>query len=291
MRSIPAAFLAALLVTAAARGAPPPAPEPACGEISGLAQLLGKRTVLVFGEMHGSRESPGFVGDVVCRALGSGLSVTLGLELLDGEAPGIATFLGSAGGEDDRRSLIAGGAWSAEYQDGRTSRAMLDLLDRVRRFRAAGKPVVVELFDRSGWRSGQERDVLMAQALAGVLESTSSDLVVVLTGNIHSRIGRGTPWDDAYQPMTFLLLGMTDWRLVALNVAHAGGAAWICNGSTPSSCGERQVGGHGRETGGAIELGDDPATSGHHGRYQVGPLNASPPARGAAATPSADDPA
>jgi hypothetical protein len=254
--------------------------EETCAEIEGLNPLLEKGTVLVLGELHGSQESPAFVGSVACHALAAELSVTVGLELLDSEKRGIEAYLSSAGSEADRHSLTASGSWSAGYQDGRTSWAILDLLDRIRVFRAGGQPVAVELFDRAGWKSGQERDQLMAEALAGVLERTDSDIVIILTGNIHSRIGRGTPWDETYKPMTHLLSDLTEWNLVSLNVAHAGGSAWMCNGSEPSSCGVRQVGGRGRETGLAIELGDDPATTGHSGRYHVGPLSASLPAAG-----------
>ena len=118
----------------------------------------------------------------------------------------------------------------------------------------------------------------MAEALAGIINATTSDLVVVLTGNIHSRVSRGTPWDQNYEPMTYLLSRKLDKDLLAINVSHAGGTAWICTGTTPSTCGVKPVKGVSEETHPAIELGADPITSGHHGRYHVGSLNASPPA-------------
>ncbi len=255
-----------------------PDEEEACSEIAGLEPLLRKGTALVVGELHGSRESPAFVGAVVCQAQARELTVTVALELLDSERPGIETYLASDGSPADRQSLIAGGTWSAEYQDGRSSGAILELLDRLRVLRVAGRPVSVELFDRGGWQSGQERDRLMAEALAGVLETTASDMVIVLTGNIHSRVVRGTKWDATYEPMTYLLAGRSEWNLVSLDVGHAGGSVWICNGNVPSSCGVRPVSGRGKDSGLSIELGSDPALTGHHGRYHVGSLSASLPA-------------
>jgi hypothetical protein len=249
-----------------------------CAKIEGVKRLLGRNRVLVLGELHGTQESPAFVGEVVCQAAASGYSVTVGLELLESEKRGVEAYLASAGGEADRRSLVFGAAWSADYQDGRTSQAIVELLDRLRSFRTAGHKIEVELFDRGGWRSGQERDRLMAEALAEVLETAASDIVVILTGNIHSRVVRGTGWDENYQPMAYLLTSLTTRDLVSLDVAHAGGSAWICNGSTPSSCGVRRIGGGGKESGMSIELGVEPSATGHHGRYQVGTLNASPPA-------------
>ena len=120
----------------------------------------------------------------------------------------------------------------------------------------------------------------MAEALAGIVNSTTSDFVVALTGNIHSRVTRGTRWNDSYEPMSYLASALIERELVTLDVGHAGGTAWICNGSEPSSCGVKQVGGRSEVRGLAIELGADPELTGHHGRYHVGPLEASLPAAG-----------
>lgn len=251
-----------------------------CAEVDGLEPILRRGAVLVFGEIHGNRESPAFVINVACEALALGLSVTVALELLDSERPGIQKYLSSSGSDADRAELTANGIWSTEYQDGRSSAAMADLLERLRGFRAADQRIEVELFDRSGWSSGQERDRLMAEALSVILATTTSDVVVVLTGNIHSRVATGTPWDETYLPMAHLLAVPGNRNLVSLDVAHAGGTTWMCTGSEPSSCGVRDVRARETQTGLSIELDDDPSTSGHHGRYHVGPLSASWPAAG-----------
>ena len=252
----------------------------ACSDIPGLGGILEHRKVLVVGEMHGTEESPAFVAEVICQAASSGRSVTLGLELLDSERSGIDTYLDSERTAADKARLTGTGAWSAEYQDGRTSGAILELLERVAEIGAGGASIDVELFDRGGWKTGQERDRLMAEALAGIVDETTSDLVVILTGNIHSRVSRGTPWDQGYEPMAYLLSKKIDKELLALDVSHAGGTAWICTGAAPSSCGVKRVNGRSEGAHPAITLGTDPATTGHHGRYHVGSLTASPPAAG-----------
>jgi hypothetical protein len=67
-------------------------------------------------------------------------------------------------------------------------------------------------------------------------------------------------------------------RIVALDVAHSGGTAWVCLGSDVADCGpqklrERGPGGEG------ITLNESPEKTGHHGWYHVGSISASPPAR------------
>jgi hypothetical protein len=273
-------WLAATVPVAKSEAAEGAAAGAQCAAIDGLDQVVSRGAVLVLGELHGSQESPAFVGEVVCHAAAAKMSVTLALELLDSEKPGIDAYLSSGRSDANREQLIGAGTWSNDYQDGRTSQAMLSLIDRVGSLRDGGAAVTIELFDRRGWSSSQERDRLMAEALAGVVDSTASDVVIVLTGNIHSRVSRGTPWIKDYEPMTYLAATQIDRNLVTLDVAHAGGTAWICNGSEPSSCGVKGVGGRSEENALMIELGADPAVTGHYGWYHVGPLSASRPAAG-----------
>ena len=69
-------------------------------------------------------------------------------------------------------------------------------------------------------------------------------------------------------------------RIIALDVAHSGGTAWVCLGSDVADCGEQKLRGRG-PSGEGITLNESPEKSGHHGWYQVGPISASPPARDA----------
>jgi hypothetical protein len=64
-------------------------------------------------------------------------------------------------------------------------------------------------------------------------------------------------------------------RVVALDVTHAGGSAWVCT----DACGETTLQGGGPpDSAFRLSLHLDDASSGFHGEYSVGPLTASPPA-------------
>ncbi len=255
-------------------GAPIAAQE--CPPIDGLGSLLKPSRVLVLGELHGTVESPAFVLDVACHAAAAGLHVVVGLEQMPGGQGDLDRFLFSVGELEYREQLLAGSVWQAGYQDGRASWAMFDLIDGLRRLRSDGASVKVVLFDASGAAGGQQRERAMARHLAGVIDESPHAMLIVLTGNRHSRITRGGPGSADYEPMAYVLrqrLPGTD--LISLDVGHGGGTAWIC----APSCGITGLAGHHGERQWAIEIDDASRPAGHHGWYHVGRITASKPAR------------
>jgi len=143
--------LAILLLTAgcasrsavvAAPASSPASPKPlACREIEGLEPLLAPGAGVLFGEIHGTVESPAFVANAACLALRAGFPVTVALEIPREEQPRVDTFLASAGMVADRAALLDSSFWQDKYQDGRRSQAMLSLLDELRRLRRGGHPI------------------------------------------------------------------------------------------------------------------------------------------------------
>ena len=248
-----------------------------CEPIEGIQALLAPGRVLLLGELHGTVESPAFTGDVACHAAGAGLDVVVALELSPAARSDIETFFQSAGEPSDRRDLLSGSLWQQGYQDGRTSRAMADLLDALARLRRKGHSVSVALFDAQPPGGGQARERAMAANLAASIEASPETMHIVLTGNLHSRITKGSRRSPDYEPMGYLLsqtLGIEG--LTSLNVSHAGGSAWIC----APACGEARIGGRGSERRWTIEIDEATRPAGHHGWYGVGTLAASPPAVG-----------
>src|SRR5690348_2907247 len=62
--------------------APPQADPVACGaEPAGLAALFHPGALIVFGELHGTAESPAFVASAACHAASRGQEVAVGLEI------------------------------------------------------------------------------------------------------------------------------------------------------------------------------------------------------------------
>ena len=245
-------------------------PEP---DVAGLAELLVPGTVVLLGEIHGTNESPQFLTRAVCLALQRGHSVTVGLELPHTEAPLVQEYLASSGAEASEQRLLGGAFWQRSYQDGRTSQAMLAVLQTLHAYRAMGLPVRVVLIDDPARSS---RDQVMRDQVVAALAAAPDDVMLVLTGNIHNRLTRGTRWDAAYEPMGYLLRqALPDQRLVSLNVAHQGGEAWVCLSNAP--CGVQQLGGKGEAAAGVV-LYEASARGAYDGHYHVGRLTASLPA-------------
>jgi uncharacterized protein (TIGR03067 family) len=252
-----------------------PAAEP-CRPIDGIQSLLQPGRVLLLGEIHGTVESPAFTAEIACHAALADLPVIVGVELSTGDQPRVDAFMNSQGGEEDRHALLSGPQWQSSYQDGRASHAMLELIDRLRRLRRKGRDVRVAMFDAPAVRGAQQRDRDMAENLAEVVSSSLQAVVIVLTGNNHSRITEGTPRSPSFEPMGYLLGRLVSFeRLTALNVAHGGGSAWIC----APECGVRDLGGRHGELAWAVEIDEATRPAGHSGWYHVGTITASPPAK------------
>jgi hypothetical protein len=274
---VTAALFVAILATAARPAGT--AAAPVCRPVPGIDRLISSGAIILVGEIHGTEESPAFFTDLVCGALSSANSVTVALEIPREEGPRIDAFLGSPGVADDRRALLAGPFWQRDYQDGRSSRAYLTLLDALRRWREAGLPLRVVLLDNEERTPGRLRDSLMAERIEKAARAASRDLVLALTGNLHARLAVGTPWDERFEPMGYLLSkALPERRVTALDVATSGGSAWTCTGAEASSCQARSLRGRAADDARGVVVRDQVNESGYHGTYAVGPITASPPA-------------
>lgn len=263
----------ALLVTLSATPALAVA-EP-CRPVEGLAPLFTPKSVIFFGELHGTAEAPAFVGDVLCHALAAGHKVTLALEAPHEESERFAAFLGSDGGEAARSALLAGPFWTRSYQDGRSSRAMFDLAERARALRAAGSAVDFFLFDAA--EPTRSRDLEMGNRLAAAVKAAPDRMFLALAGNFHSQLTKGRQGYPDFVPMGFVLQERLGKRpVLALDILYSGGTAWICDPS--GACGEKKVGGAEGGAEWSVKAGPEPTERGHHGRYFLGEIHASPPA-------------
>lgn len=258
-----------------------------CRPIAGLDPLIRPGAVLLLGEIHGTAESPAFVGDAACAAARSGHPVVVALEQPVAGQEELDSFFDSDGGEAARRDLLAGFFWQSSYQDGRASRAMLELIERARRLGRSGASVRVTLFDVGSTGGGQARDRGMATRLAELAAEEEESVILVLTGNLHSRTRQGRPGNADYEPMGHLLARqLAPGRVVALMQANGSGTAWVC----APECGITGLGGRRGERPWEVEIGDSPPP-GHDGWYRIGAITASPPAKLSAAERAALRPA
>ena len=244
--------------------------------------LLDPGRVLLLGEIHGTVESPAFVLETAQRIHREGNESLIALQMLPDEQSRIDAYLASEGDDAARRELLAGEVWSAVVQSGVGSRAMFELIEGLRQLRADGAALSVVAFDEplSELGDSERRDEAMARRLLEATTNRPEAVMLVLTGNQHSRVRRGRGKQRNFRTMGWQLSQMIrDNRVVGVDVAHHGGQAWSCDGETADSCGVREMKPRGPKDGEWITLYGRIDLTKHHGWYYVGELHASPPAR------------
>ena len=184
-----------------------------------LDAYLRPGAILWFGEAHGTEESPRFIGEVVAHAAARG-RVQLGLEIPRDEAAPLDAYLRSDGGPAARAALIEGAFW--QWQDGRSSHAMVALIDRMRGVDAV-ELVAFDIRSDDAASDAGTRDRAMADFLEGARDPDAT--LVVLSGNVHSRCRRGVPWDPDFIPAAAHLVER-GLRITTFDVVSAGGTYW-----------------------------------------------------------------
>jgi hypothetical protein len=255
---------------------------PECGlPIIGLGKQVKPGGVLLLGELHGTQEVPRFIAQTACQVASSGTKVTVGLELPEENEERVERFLTSAGKEEDWLKLMEAPFWRSPYQDGRSSEAMANMLEQLRRLRMQGMDVAVFVYDQPGLQ-GQEHEDAVAAAVLERVKAAPERFYVVVSGNVHSRTRQGLPWDEKYRPMGLQLKQQLK-SVVALDVAYDSGSAWICavdqrGAKDKLDCGIKDAKGKDNGERFFVHIWEKPNEAGYHGVFYVGRVNASAPA-------------
>src|ERR1017187_3600784 len=156
---------------------------PGCKSLPG-ADTLWSRPNLRFvlaGEMHGTSESPAMFRDLVCDATSSKQPVVAGIEGSAREQKEIDAFMAPGNHGAAISALLAARGWNVF--DGRSSGAMLMLLEALRVLKLKGQIAEVVAFDdtRPG-DSPAQREQHMASALIAAADRHANALVIALTG-------------------------------------------------------------------------------------------------------------
>ncbi len=257
--------------------------RPCPQEVRELAPLLKPGRTILIGEQLGSREAPAVVGDVVCESAAASFTVTLGLSIPRTEQERINHYLASPGAPADQDELLRGMFWRRPYQDGRSSRAIMDLIDRIRSLRTYGLFISVVAYDTEE-ATGSARDAQLASLWEQRRKAHPEEVFVILAGNMHTRTVQGTPWDHNFTPMA-KRLAASEPALLALDLSYAQGTRWGCDlnrdaklvctivGASPS---ERVAEAPGQSP--FIRMFSTPTEEGYHGMLYVGALSPSLPA-------------
>ena len=209
---------------------------PKVASLAQAAQVIvcatSERRLLIVGEMHGTNETPDLVAALVRDSI-KHRPVQLGLEMPAAEQSALQAYIRSTGGAPERAKLLQGRFWTS--QDGRSSTAMLRLLDSVRKLRIAGanvdvfamEPIYPDLATMKKEGGAQfVKEAGMAQSIRHAMDVGSPDqLVIVLMGNFHSRYGKDSPADAPDHSVTERLASESPY--VVLPSARQM-EAWVC---------------------------------------------------------------
>lgn len=195
--------------------------------VASFAAMLHQEGLVIIGETHGTNEFPRLVWELAFAALESG-PVRMAIEQDAGGQGELDRFMDSDGGQLATDRLLSADVWHAG--DGRGSLAVLDLIDRCRRLRAAGLPMDVRLVDMGlgdlgmGPSSSTRRDQVIAERLAA--ECSSSAAVVALLGSVHARLDAhlGSHTEPGFRPAAAIL--RRQMPVFSLLGVHGGGTAW-----------------------------------------------------------------
>lgn len=244
-------------------------------------ELIAPGGLLLLGEVHGSKEIPRKVGELVALA-SERRPVVLALELPAGRTPYLQTFLRGPGGDAERRRLVDDPWWRDPFQDGRRSAAMVNLLDAVRALGAGGRSVTVVAIDTDDVRASQEdrESTLTANALAARRRHPTATMIVY-AGSLHT--GRNhLPFPPAFEWMAERLARARQ-RFVTLSAHWQEGAVWSCRSVVRSQCKVLMVPGSPQaapepEHGAPAALWRASTPGAFDGFFAVGALTPSPPA-------------
>lgn len=258
--------------------------EAECGTpVDGVTPLLAGGQTLLVADPLGTRELPSAALRMLCEASSQGLPVMLALSLPFTEQPLLDTYLASAGASQDAQELLRGSSfWRRVHQDGRSSRAMLWLVEQARRLRASGKAVSLVAFDAEKG-GGNAREEQMANKLLEHRSKNPDAFMLVLAGGTHVRTAN-VGWDGDFEPMGMRLAKALP-SVKALDVGFTRGSQFSCryNVWDAVECNvfaisptkdARQA----STVTAGVKLFPEALKEGFHGRLYVGELNASPPA-------------
>lgn len=263
-----ALFAAASLFATLPACAPPPGAE---------ALWTPQARYVIVGERHGTVETPAVFAELVCEAVSRG-PVIVALEFPDVMQPDFDAFLAAPDDSSAAATLHDTPFWTRDpdRQDGRSSRAMLEMLQSIRRLKADGRDVTIHAFVSSRRRppgfDQNYHELDMAAGLARAAIERPGARVLVLVGGFHARKNRFEPGD--FLPAAAHL---PPAETLALEVPQQGGQSWNCS---VERCGPHDITPlhDPARRGVTLQPTED---GGWDGVLAIGPVTASPPASAA----------
>jgi len=220
--------------------------------------------------MHGTTETPQVFCDLVCAAHAAKRPVFVAVERPAAEQKSIDRFFAPENHGETVRELLREPGW--DILDGRSSKAMLALLEELRALRLHSDLRGVTAFDDA--RTGEppaQREQRMAAMLSAAADRCAGCVVIALTGNLQA--SKKPVARFSYSWMAMLLPSA---ETVSLLVTGRGGEAWT---QTSDGCAPHSLRSSGGEQRGVFLADPRAAKRGYDGALSTGlPSTASAPA-------------
>lgn len=207
-----------------------------CAEVIGAEKILKdtQKPVLMFGHIHGTNESPKFVGDILCQAIENGNSVDLYLLINIENQPFLDTFLESSGTDADIKRLLLSDFW-AKDNSGHSSLAMFDLIDIARQYKSDGAEINVWAYTNykspsvrtrpHDSKSQQRVAIDAAEFINSKLKLSSADKHIIISGDVDASKNSVKFAGENYEPVRKYLV---EKPVYSLRMMANGGNAWVC---------------------------------------------------------------
>ena len=219
-----------LLAVSAALQVPACDPLPGWGEVAEEAQ--GK--YLLFGESHGSAESPAVVAEYVCAVAQDG-PVLLAVEFSSTNDEGWQRAWAAPPDRFRETLLTEVPEWRGR-SDGVASEAMLAMLERLHALKSSGLPIDIVAFNGASGDAqraaftglpGQEpHEAAQAANIRKAAQMKDYAHVVVLVGNLHAMKAPVSLGGVTIRPMAMMLAEPE--HVVSLDMHTDGGETWGC---------------------------------------------------------------
>lgn len=259
-----------------------------------------KPRFVVFGELHGTKEAPAFLGNLACALVSRGQRILVAIEHSSTKNTAFQNAWKLP--QSKFTAALKQAGWAGRF-DGVASNAMADMLVRLHSMSRGGQFIDIVAFNgardeaqasRFSHLPGQgPHEAAQAENIQIAASAKPYDYVLVLVGNIHARKRPVERSGVAFEPMAMQLASATD--LITLNMETNGGTVWNCQlkpgvkpdpkkpiGDDAIACGSYPLSGStDRRREPFIELAQPSVTisdADYDGVFWLGTVNASPPA-------------
>ncbi|WP_395328814.1 hypothetical protein WBP06_13820 [Novosphingobium sp. BL-8H] len=204
----------------------------ACTVPQGWSEIATRHPrYVVFGELHGTQESPAFLGNLACGLASRGERILVAIELQSAADDALQQAWKLP---DDRFVQAASAAGFAHREDGVASQAMFAMLVRLHGLKEAGLPIDVVAFNGTADQARRfpelaaqgPHEAAQAENIREAASRGTYDNVLVLVGNFHAGKVRHGDGAESFDPMAVRLASFGS--VVSLNMRYATGTAWNC---------------------------------------------------------------